>query len=203
MPAKQMQVHYARTSKAAGNNSRGTPRDFYEWLNSAFAFSLDVCAEEHNAKHPRFYSEKENGLLQSWADETAFMNPPYGDDLPVWMRKAFFETTHRRAVIVALVPARTDTAWWNSYVLARGLDVGHLRASYLVPESGVFWLRWEALVTGFYFHDQRLNFAGSSGDSAPFPSAVVIHAHPSRALHRANRPLQLGGRQPLTIGAPL
>ena len=52
----------------------------------------------------------ENGLLQDWAGETVFMNPPYGREIRHWMRQA-------GATVVCLVPARTDTAWWHAHVV--------------------------------------------------------------------------------------
>src|SRR5690606_4287150 len=82
---------------------------------------------------------------KSWADETVFMNPPYGRVIADWIRKAY-EEAQAGALVVALIPARTDTRYWHEYVM----KAAEIR-----------------LVKG------RLKF-GNSRDSAPFPSAVVI-----------------------------
>lgn len=72
------------------------------------------------------------------------MNPPYGREIGRWMRKAY-ESSLAGATVVCLVPARTDTAWFQDYAMK-----GEVR-----------------------FVRGRLKFGGHS-NAAPFPSAVVI-----------------------------
>jgi phage N-6-adenine-methyltransferase len=168
------------TSKA---DTWGTPVDFYEYLDRQFAFTIDVCALESNAKHPRFFSPKENGLVQSWAAETAFANFPYGRGIGQWIDKARDEAMLERALVVQLLPARVDTDWWRTFVMSADGAAGRLVRSEYDPAAGVLWLRWAGLITGVYFHSERLCFEGMAdgrSDSAPFPSAIVIHSHPSR-----------------------
>lgn len=43
-----------------------TPQDFFNHLNQEFNFTLDTAADESNHKCDRYYSETENGLVQSW-----------------------------------------------------------------------------------------------------------------------------------------
>lgn len=50
-----------------------TPLDFFDKLNEEFHFTLDPCADEFNHKCDRFFSEKENGLVQDWSGETVFL----------------------------------------------------------------------------------------------------------------------------------
>ncbi|MFZ5440502.1 MAG: DNA N-6-adenine-methyltransferase [Myxococcota bacterium] len=181
----------------------GTPRDFYEWLAEQFAFTIDVCALPTNKKHRRFFSPADNGLAQSWEGETAWCNPPYGRGIGNWLDKGRDEAMHARALAVFLVPARPDTDWWNNFVMSHDGRAGRLlRSSYHV-ESRVLWLRWEALITGVYFHDERVAFEGmdSEDDAAPFPSAIIIHAHPSRRPP-AQRPQLEEGQRLLTLGWP-
>ena len=73
------------------------------------------------------------------------MNPPYGRVIGTWMQKAYQESRKQNTVVVCLIPARTDTAWWHNYAMR-----GEIR-----------------LVRG------RLKFGGCK-NCAPFPSAVVI-----------------------------
>ena len=61
-----------------------------------------------------------------------------------WMKKAYESSLHG-ATVVCLVPARTDTAWWHDYAMKGNIE----------------------------FIRGRLKF-GSSKNSAPFPSAVVV-----------------------------
>ena len=102
-----------------------TPPEVFRPLHAEFAFTIDVCASPANAKLPRFYSETTNGLRQSWAGERVFMNPPYGKAISAWTRKARDESA--RALIVGLLPASVDLAWFHDDVVAAGAEVRYLR----------------------------------------------------------------------------
>lgn len=179
----------------------GTPRAVFDWLNAMFAFTVDVCAQPTNAKLPRFFTPRDNGLAQSWEGETFFCNPVYGRAIGGWCDKARDSCLYERAMGALLIPARVDTDWWNLYVLSADGKAGRLVRSWFEPSSRVWWLRWEGLVTGVYFHDQRLTFEGAADDGAPFPSAVVFHASPSRRPAIERPALEPGARW-LTKGWP-
>lgn len=89
----------------------GTPRDLFAKLNAEFAFDLDPASTHENAKCPRHYTAAEDGLSQPW-DGAVFVNPPYGAAIARWVDKALSELPRCR-VIVMLLPARTDTAWFH------------------------------------------------------------------------------------------
>lgn len=91
-----------------------TPQSFFDELNEKFNFTLDVCAESHNAKCERFITPEVDGLKSSWDNETVWCNPPYGREIGKWVKKAS-ETTG--GVVVMLLPARTDTRWFHDYIL--------------------------------------------------------------------------------------
>ena len=136
-----MDVHYSSKT-----DNWATPQDFFDRLDVEFNFTLDSCADEFNAKCSKFFTREDDGLAQSWAGETAFMNPPYGRVIGEWVRKAYEESRENGTVVVALIPARTDTRYWHDYVM----KADEIR-----------------LVKG------RLKF-GDGRNSAPFPSAVII-----------------------------
>lgn len=120
-----------------------TPQWFFDALSCVHGeFTLDPCATPENAKCKRFFTRQEDGLCQPWEGKV-FMNPPYGREIGKWMRKAYEESL-TGAVVVCLVPARTDTRWWHDYAMH-----GHI-----------------------FFFDGRLRF-GNAKHPAPFPSAVV------------------------------
>jgi site-specific DNA-methyltransferase (adenine-specific) len=121
-----------------------TPQDFFDTQNAAWHFTLDPCATTKNAKCAKFYTKKHNGLTQDWSKDRVWMNPPYGREIGAWMRKAYEESL-RGALVVCLVPSRTDTAWWHDYA----------------AKGAVRFIRG------------RLQFGGHS-NSAPFPSAIVV-----------------------------
>lgn len=121
-----------------------TPWDFFRELDREFGFDLDVCAVAANAKCPRYFTPEIDGLRQEWRG-VCWMNPPYGRQIGRWAAKAL-AASREGASVVVLVPARTDTAWWHTAVMA----AAEVR-----------------LVRG------RLRF-GDSSHAAPFPSAVVV-----------------------------
>ncbi len=125
-----------------------TPQDFFNTLNAEFGFTLDVCALPYNAKCERYFTPEEDGLQQLWRG-VCWMNPPYGRTIGQWVRKAY-ESALEGATVVCLIPARTDTAWWHTWVM-QAEEVRFIRG--------------------------RLKFGGSK-NSAPFPSAVVIFRPP-------------------------
>jgi site-specific DNA-methyltransferase (adenine-specific) len=142
---------WSQDSGAVGFSSKvntwSTPQDFFDKLDAEFKFTLDPCASHDDAKCYKYYTEEEDGLVQSWRGETVFLNPPYGRDIKKWIKKAYDEASGNcETTVVCLLPARTDTKYWHDYVM----NAKEIR-----------------LVKG------RLKF-GDSKNSAPFPSAVVV-----------------------------
>jgi phage N-6-adenine-methyltransferase len=121
-----------------------TPQEFFDKLDSEFGFTVDVCANEANAKVDTYYGTLVDGLSQEWRG-TCWMNPPYGREISKWMHKAYHSSIDSEATVVCLVPSRTDTAWWHDYAMK-----GEVR-----------------------FIRGRLKF-GDAKNNAPFPSAVVV-----------------------------
>ena len=135
-----------------------TPPKFYQMLNEIFRFTLDPCATKQNAKCEKFFTKKEDGLHQDWRLNRVFVNPPYGKTASLhWIRKCYTASL-KGATCVALVPSRTDTKWFHSYVLR----------------------------TEHLFIRGRLAFGGSS-DPAPFPSLLVFFYPPLKVPYEARR----------------
>ena len=106
---------------------------------------LDVCATAANAKCARYFTPEVDGLQRRWRGR-CWMNPPYGRNLGLWIRKAW-ESSVDGATVICLLPARTDTRWWHEYVGRYAAAIDFVRG--------------------------RLRF-GDAKNSAPFPSAVVV-----------------------------
>lgn len=121
-----------------------TPLDLFLELNAEFGFTLDVCASESNAKCMNYFTAADDGLTKEWRG-VCWMNPPYGAAIADWVAKAHQASETTASVVVCLVPARTDTAWWWDH--CRHAEIRFLRG--------------------------RLKFGGGE-NSAPFPSAVVV-----------------------------
>ncbi len=110
MASTKMAVHFSSET-----DEWETPQDFFDRLNEEFHFTLDVCATPENAKCSKFFTKRENGLLQKWTG-VCWMNPPYGREIGKWVQKAY-ESALEGATVVCLLPARTDTAWWHDYCM--------------------------------------------------------------------------------------
>ena len=94
-----------------------TPQDFFDELNREFGFSLDVCALPGNAKTRRYYTPSQDGLAQPW-EGVVWCNPPYGRQIGKWVERAVL-SAEAGAVVVMLLPARTDTKWFHEYIYGK------------------------------------------------------------------------------------
>lgn len=123
-----------------------TPADLFEQLDNEFKFNLDACANEENRKHLNFFSKERSCLNADWSGFRVFMSPPYGREIGKFIKKAYEESQKENgALVVMLLPARTDTAWFHDYCIK-----GSIR-----------------------FIRGRIKFSGMKS-SAPFPSMIVI-----------------------------
>jgi phage N-6-adenine-methyltransferase len=110
---------------AAKNNGRyngngrewETPPELFAALDAEFHFTLDPCATPENAKCTLYFTEADNGLEKDWGWNNVFMNPPYGREVAAWTRKARFAAEQGGALVVGLLPASTDLAWWHEDVV--------------------------------------------------------------------------------------
>lgn len=94
-----------------------TPR-FFQELNAEFNFTLDPSCVPETTKCKNFFTPKENGLLQDWASETVFVNPPNGRDIADWVEKAYREA-QKNTTVVMLLPARTSTRWFHDWIFGK------------------------------------------------------------------------------------
>lgn len=154
-----------------------TPPQLFNKLNAWFKFDLDVCASSQNTKCGRFYGQHRDhftdGLKTSWGKSVCWMNPPYNRPEHVckpkcakkmclerghhnkvykpgqeeWIEKAFKESK-KGCIVVALLPARTDTSFFHKYI-------------------------YKKKRVKIQFLEGRLKFVGAKS-KAPFPSMIVV-----------------------------
>lgn len=137
-----------------------TPPDLFKAIEALDRrpFTVDAAADAASALCPVYLGK--GGLYEDalahdtmWGSEQdrVWLNPPYGRELSPFVDKALTEIVECPGMSIwMLVPARTDTRWWN----------------YLMPYA-----------SDVYFIQGRVRFLltdGTQGDSAPFPSAVVV-----------------------------
>jgi len=96
-------------------DDRATPPELFDPLEGRFGFTLDVAASATNAKCSRYFTAEDDGLLQTWAGERVWCNPPYSS-ISAWVEKAWMEFDSAE-LIAMLVPAnRTEQPWWQELV---------------------------------------------------------------------------------------
>lgn len=138
---------------STGKDDWETPPEFFDELNNEFHFTIDPCANEKNHKCERYYTVADNGLLQDWAGEVVFCNPPYSPKTKTnpgqgaWIKKCYEEAQKPNTTVVALIPARTDTKAFHQYIYHKAKEIRFLKG--------------------------RLKFVGAKS-TAPFPSMIVI-----------------------------
>ena len=124
-----------------------TPQPLFDKLDEVFHFELDVCALDNSAKCKKYYTPKENALIQEWKG-ICWMNPPYDRlEQPKFIKKAVEESKKNAIQVVCLIPARPDTKSWQDVIFKNGV--------------------------AFCFVRGRIKFGDGKG-AAPFPSAIVV-----------------------------
>lgn len=128
-------VHFSSES-----SEHYTPSHIIEAVLEVFnPIFLDPCADpERRVPAEKHYTAEDDGLSRRWI-HTVYMNPPYGREIDAWVDKFTKEDITEG---IALMPARTDTVWWDK-----------------MSDLPVCFIRG------------RLKF-GDATNSAPFPSAV-------------------------------
>lgn len=146
-----------------------TPPEFFSELDREFHFNLDPAATDKSAKCANYFTPADDGLKADWGGCCVFCNPPYGRQIGDWVRKGYEESRKPGTVVVMLIPARTDTAYFHDYIFhGKADEVRFLRG--------------------------RLKFTdedGTAKDSAPFPSAVVIWRSPDKGRSLRDMVLEL------------
>lgn len=155
---------------SSASGEYGTPDWVYKPLAERFEFTLDAAASHENHKTPLYYTteglyskhfttpsrrSREDGLTGPWhirgqgisaAADRVWLNPPYGRGIDQWVRKCATEMAHVE-VVVALLPARTETDWFQ---------------------------RWVFPYAECHFLMGRIQFDGGDS-SAPFPSVIAVY----------------------------
>ena len=124
-----------RRAKDGGKNDWRTPPELFHLLDREFRFTLDAAASEENALCPKFFTEEDDAFEQYVEAERVWCNPPFGKLRP-WI-DLFNSWDDWAEVIVALLPAATDTEWFAE-VAATATEVRLLsgRVKFINPLTG-------------------------------------------------------------------
>lgn len=117
------EAHDAMTKKGYSNESP-VPASM-EWYTPAWIFEALGIEFDLDPCHPMdilpwvpawmFYNKEDDGLLQPW-EGMVWMNPPYGDQTPIWVEKMIEEHEAGRVQGISLLFARTGTKWFRRIV---------------------------------------------------------------------------------------
>jgi len=119
-----------------------TPPALFGQLDAEFDFCLDAAATGATAQVANYLGPdhaveaRRDCRLRDWPGTgAAFCNPPYGRGVG-----DFVAACHRegqRRMVVLLILARTDTAWWHEYVMhAAEIRFIRGRVRFVDPETG-------------------------------------------------------------------
>jgi phage N-6-adenine-methyltransferase len=129
----------------------GTPQYLFDNLNDIFQFDLDAAANIHNHKCKKWLGPgstiAEDALSVEWTGNI-FLNPPYGRKYNrKWITKAHTSSIKNNALVVCLLPARTETR--------------------------MFDICWQASLICFIRGRLKFELDGNT-DAAPFPNCIVV-----------------------------
>jgi site-specific DNA-methyltransferase (adenine-specific) len=134
-----------------------TPEQELALVRALAPIGLDPCSNPRSIVFATTaWTEADDGLSRSWNGHgLVYVNPPYGRrTLPVWAQKCAAEG--ESSEVVVLVPARTDTVWFQQ--------------NFAPPAA-----------TGVCFRRGRIRFLGARA-GATFPSAYVYFGKRPRAF---------------------
>ena len=106
---------FSHESQAALSIEWYTPKWIFDEIG--IEFDIDVCAPAGGVEwipSKSHFHQGNCGLQNHWHG-TVWCNPPYGKQTPAWLEKM---AAHNDGM--ALVFARTDCAWFHSYVTTAG-----------------------------------------------------------------------------------
>jgi phage N-6-adenine-methyltransferase len=138
------------TTRTLGRDDWTTPPEIFDPINKTFRFDLDAAAgSAEEARTPAFIPPSVDALSVNWIDYcrpkkgrqygTVWLNPPYGREVNLWVEKAEKEAA-RGLFVVVLIPANTDTEYWQEWIVESPYCVGVIflspRVRFILPDEG-------------------------------------------------------------------
>lgn len=162
----QIHSHVTKITLSSNKQDWLTPNYFIDLVRLLGPIALDPCGNPYSFVNAwtTFYGLNHiDGLIARWfvpKDTVVWCNPPYGRTLDKWTNKMATEgeaIAKANAHLVALIPARTGTGYWDRYI-------------WPFADAVCFW-------TGGTQHPSRMCFYDLSGrpadTGATFDAAVV------------------------------
>ena len=104
------------TAIGGGHDKWGTPQDLFDEIRAKYFnhIPFDPCPNFARLLEGTFTDSCEQDALTAdhvWREEELFINPPFSDIEP-WVKKA--DSVQGRKIVL-LLPARTDSKWFQEY----------------------------------------------------------------------------------------
>ena len=166
------------------NSKWETDYELLEKLAPEFSWDIDLCADRKNVCSN--FISPEQDMFKSphrFAGlNLGFMNPPYTRKIGDWLDFASAHASysdHNPFTVVCLVPARTDTIWFQRAITNYGASWVTFIKGRLKFGSDEYWANhWtEQFNAGELSETELGKKLGPtvSRDSAPFPSALIVY----------------------------
>ena len=137
-----MKNEFTARRSGIGSHTKPNRGEYDVWLTpkgilwALGHFDLDPCAAPEPRPWPtadRHIVVTEDGLIQPW-EGRVWLNPPYGDDVALWMEKMA-----QHGIGIALTFARTETEWWKLYVWPKATALLFIygRLNFCYPDGSV------------------------------------------------------------------
>lgn len=154
------------------NDNWGTPDKIFTPLDKEFEFECDLAATEENSKCKLFFDQEVNALNCDWTKFRAdWLNPPFSQN-EAFTKKAK-EEAMRGATVVCILAIRSDTPWFQRYVLGydtEGNYVGGAHEIRYIPGRVQFIKTAPKPMTRYDYEEKRKKYQYS----APFPCVIAI-----------------------------
>ena len=151
-----------------------TPPELFEQINQVCCFDLDGAASPENALCPYYMSKEDSALSPGrvWPGERVWVNPPYGKATGRFVAAAREQARKHSKLVVLLVPARTDTRWWQ--------DCAMDASAIFLIRGRIRFLRGDGSDGGgaspqqVLFGEALAEALEEGANAAPFPSALLV-----------------------------
>ena len=147
MTRRQGEPGRAPTTRTLGRDDWTTPPAVWRPVADVLPLALDAAASAGGpACAPRRITPEQDALTTPWAPLLAdvppagrgvWLNPPYGRVVGAWVQRAQEQALTGLAVVV-LIPANTETSYWQEYVVGApncwGVVFLSPRVRFVLPE---------------------------------------------------------------------
>lgn len=161
-----------------------TPSHIAQVVQQALSvIDLDPCApllsadKQQPIKAARYFTQAENGLIQTWHG-SVFLNPPYGHSIKHWIAKFVQELALGHiGPSIMLVPARTDTVWFQDVWQAQAICFIRGRLKFTGPNNVGNTATFPSVLA--YFEPQNKSFANMNFTKAATHLGQIIYPYPT------------------------